>query len=61
MGAPRVDFYFSQDNSQMIFERFSTVAFGLLEKSLNKHIVWLDKRMTEIDINLTMCLRGSDV
>lgn len=40
--------------------RLGTAASKPLEKSLNKHIVWLDKRITEIDNDLTKRLRNSD-
>ena len=41
--------------------RLGTAASKPLEKSLNKHIVWLDKRIAEIDTDLSNRLRGSDV
>jgi len=41
--------------------RLGTAATKPLEKSLNKHIVWLDKRIAEIDTDLTSRLRKSDV
>ena len=41
--------------------RLGTAASKPLEKSLNKHIVWLDKRIAEIDTDLTRRLRESDV
>ena len=41
--------------------RLGTAASKPLEKSLNKHIVWLDKRIAEIDTDLTSRLRKSDV
>lgn len=41
--------------------RFGTAASKPLQKSLNKHIAWLDKQITEIDSDLTKRLRGSDV
>jgi len=41
--------------------RLGTAASKPLEKSLNKHIVWLDKRIAEIDTDLTNRLRKSDV
>ena len=41
--------------------RLGTAASKPLEKSLNKHIAWLDKRIAEIDTDLTKRLRGSDV
>jgi transposase len=41
--------------------RLGTAASKPLEKSLNKHIGWLDKRIAEIDTDLTKRLRGSDV
>lgn len=40
--------------------RLGTAASKPLEKSLNKHISWLDKRITEIDNDLTRRLRNSD-
>jgi transposase len=40
--------------------RLGTAASKPLEKSLNKHIAWLDKRIAEIDTDLTKRLRGSD-
>jgi transposase len=41
--------------------RLGTAASKPLQKNLNKHIAWLDKRITEIDNDLTKRLRGSDV
>jgi len=41
--------------------RLGTAASKPLEKSLNKHIAWLDKRIAEIDTDLTNRLRKSDV
>ena len=41
--------------------RLGTAASKPLEKSLNKHIVWLDKRIAEIDTDLASRLRKSDV
>ena len=41
--------------------RLGTAASKPLEKSLKKHIVWLDKQITEIDHDLTSRLRESDV
>jgi len=41
--------------------RLGTAASKPLEKSLNKHIAWLDKRIAEIDADLTKRLRGSEV
>ncbi len=41
--------------------RLGTAASKPLQKSLNKHIVWLDKRVAEVDNDLTKRLRGSDV
>lgn len=41
--------------------RLNTAASKPLQKSLNKHIAWLDKRITEIDNDLTRCLRNSEV
>lgn len=32
-----------------------------LEKRLNQHIAWLDKRIAEIDTDLTQRLRQSDI
>lgn len=40
--------------------RLGTATSKPLEKSLNKHIAWLDKRIAEIDADLTKRLRGSD-
>lgn len=40
--------------------RLGTAASKPLEKSLSRHIVWLDKRIAEIDADLTKRLRGSD-
>lgn len=40
--------------------RLGTAASKPLEKSLNQHIAWLDKRIAEIDADLTKRLRGSD-
>ncbi|MGH8522772.1 MAG: IS110 family transposase [Gammaproteobacteria bacterium] len=41
--------------------RLGTAASKPLQKSLNAHIAWLDKRIAEIDTDLTRCLRASDV
>ena len=41
--------------------RLGTAATKPLEKSLNKHIAWLGKRIAEIDTDLTSQLRKSDV
>lgn len=41
--------------------RLGTAASKPLEKSLNRHIAWLDKRITEVDADLTRRLRKSDV
>lgn len=41
--------------------RLGTAASKPLEKSLNKHIAWLDKQIAEIDTDLTKRLRGSDI
>ena len=41
--------------------RQGTAASKPLQKSLTKHIVWLDKQITAIDTDLTKRLRGSDV
>lgn len=41
--------------------RLGTAASKPLQKSLTKHIVWLDKQITGIDSDLTKRLRGSDV
>lgn len=41
--------------------RLGTAATKPLEKSLNKHIAWLDKQIAEIDADLTSQLRKSDV
>lgn len=41
--------------------RLGAAASKPLEKSLNRHIAWLDKRIAEIDTDLTGRLRGSDV
>lgn len=40
--------------------RLGTAASKPLEKSLNQHIAWPDKRIAEIDADLTKRLRGSD-
>lgn len=41
--------------------RLGTTASKPMQKSLNAHIVWLDKRIAEIDTDLTQRLRNSDV
>ncbi|MGH7261412.1 MAG: IS110 family transposase [Burkholderiales bacterium] len=41
--------------------RLGTAASKPLQKSLNAHIAWLDKRIAEIDTDLTRCLRASEV
>lgn len=41
--------------------RLATAASKPLQKNLNKHIVWLDKQIAEIDQDLTKRLRNSDV
>lgn len=41
--------------------RLSTAASKPLMKSLNRHIAWLDKRITEIDSDLTKRLRNSEL
>lgn len=41
--------------------RLGTAASKPLQKNLNKHIAWLDKRIAEIDNDLTKRLRGSGV
>lgn len=41
--------------------RLGTAASKPLQKSLNSHIAWLDKRIAEVDNDLTKRLRGSDV
>lgn len=41
--------------------RLATAASKVLQKNLNKHIVWLDKQIAEIDHDLTKRLRNSDV
>lgn len=41
--------------------RLATAASKPLQKNLNKHIVWLDKQIAEIDHDLTKRLRNSDV
>ena len=41
--------------------RLGTAASKPMQKSLNAHIVWLDKRIAEIDTDLTQRLRNSDV
>lgn len=41
--------------------RLGTAASKPLEKSLKKHIAWLDKQITEIDTDLTKRLRESDI
>lgn len=41
--------------------RLGTAASKPLQKSLSKHIAWLDKRVAEVDRDLTKRLRESDV
>lgn len=41
--------------------RLNTAASRPLEKSLKKHIAWLDKRITEVDNDLTRRLRNSEI
>lgn len=41
--------------------RLGTTASKTMLKSLNAHVAWLDKRITEIDTELTRRLRTSDV
>lgn len=41
--------------------RLSTAASKPLQKSLNRHIAWLDKRIAEIDSDLTKRLRDSEL
>jgi len=41
--------------------RLGTAASKPLQKNLSKHIAWLDKRIAEIDADLTKRLRNSDV
>lgn len=41
--------------------RLGTAASKLLRKSLSQHIAWLDKRIAEVDKDLTRRLRESDV
>ena len=41
--------------------RLGTATSRSMQKSLNAHIVWLDKRIAEIDTDLTRQLRNSDV
>ena len=41
--------------------RLGTAASKLLRKSLSQHIAWLDKRIAEVDKDLTKRLRESDV
>lgn len=41
--------------------RLSTAASRPLQKSLNQHIAWLDKRIAEVDADLTRRLRESDM
>ena len=41
--------------------RLGTAASKPLEKSLSKHIAWLDKQIAEIDTDLTNRLRKSDI
>ena len=41
--------------------RLGTAASKKLQKSLNQHIAWLDKRIAEVDKDLTKRLRESDV
>ena len=40
--------------------RLGTAASRAMQKSLNAHIVWLDKRIAEIDTDLTQRLRNSE-
>jgi len=40
--------------------RLGTAASKPVQKDLNKHIAWLDKRITGIDADLTKRLRGSE-
>ena len=41
--------------------RLGTMVSKAMQKSLNAHIAWLDKRIVEIDTDLTQQLRQSDV
>jgi len=41
--------------------RLNTAASKPMQKSLGKHIAWLDKQIAEIDRDLTKCLKDSDV
>lgn len=41
--------------------RLGTASSKVMQKSLNAHISWLDKRIAEIDTDLTQRLRQSDV
>ena len=41
--------------------RLGTAASKPLQKSLNKHVAWLDKQVTEIDADLNQGLRASDI
>ncbi len=41
--------------------RLGTAASRPLQKSLNKHIAWLDKQIADVDGDLSKRLRGSDV
>lgn len=41
--------------------RFGTAASKPLQKSLSKHIAWLDKQIAEIDGDLSKRLRASDI
>lgn len=41
--------------------RLNSAASKPLQKSLKRHIAWLDKRITEIDTDLTRRLRNSEV
>lgn len=41
--------------------RLGTAASKPMQKSLNKHIAWLDKQIIELDNDLTKSLRESDV
>lgn len=41
--------------------RLNTAASKPMEKSLEKHIAWLDKRITEVDNDLTRRLRNSEM
>lgn len=41
--------------------RLGSAKSKALQKNVKKHITWLDKQITALDIDLTKCLRASDV